>query len=84
MSDDLLQLMGVSLRLGDCIEQMRQMPDASVDSIVTDPPYELGFMGKGSTGKAAVLEGFQFVGIDMTAEYVEIARGRVLGAIGQP
>jgi site-specific DNA-methyltransferase (adenine-specific) len=25
---------------------MRAMPDNSVDSIVTDPPYELGFMGK--------------------------------------
>ena len=25
---------------------MRQMPDACMDSIVTDPPYELGFMGK--------------------------------------
>ena len=34
MSDDLLKLMGVSLRLGDCIEQMRLMPDASVDSIM--------------------------------------------------
>jgi DNA modification methylase len=31
---------------GDCIETMRQMPENSVDSIVTDPPYELGFMGK--------------------------------------
>ena len=30
----------------DCIEAMKQMPDNSVDSIVTDPPYELGFMGK--------------------------------------
>lgn len=35
------------------------------------------FMGSGSTGKAAVLEGFNFIGIDMTAEYVEIARGRI-------
>jgi len=25
---------------------MRAMPDASVDAIVTDPPYELGFMGR--------------------------------------
>ena len=25
---------------------MKEMPDNSVDSIVTDPPYELGFMGK--------------------------------------
>jgi len=30
----------------DCITAMREMPDNSVDSIVTDPPYELGFMGK--------------------------------------
>lgn len=35
-----------TLFLGDCIEVMRQMPDCSVDAIVTDPPYELGFMGK--------------------------------------
>ena len=31
---------------GDCIEVMRQMPEASVDAIVTDPPYGLEFMGK--------------------------------------
>jgi DNA modification methylase len=30
----------------DCIEGMRLFPDAFFDSIVTDPPYELGFMGK--------------------------------------
>lgn len=30
---------------GDCIEVMRNMPENSVDSIVTDPPYGLGFMG---------------------------------------
>jgi DNA modification methylase len=34
------------IRVGDCISSMRVMPDASVDSVVTDPPYELGFMGK--------------------------------------
>lgn len=32
---------------GDCIEVMRTLPDSSVDSVVTDPPYELGFMCKG-------------------------------------
>ena len=37
----------VTLYLGDCLDVMRAMPDASVDSIVTDPPYGLGFMGKG-------------------------------------
>ena len=30
----------------DCIEAMKQLEDNSVDSIVTDPPYGLGFMGK--------------------------------------
>lgn len=32
--------------IGDCIEMMRTLPDSSVDSIVTDPPYGLSFMGK--------------------------------------
>ena len=36
----------VSLYHGDCIEVMRQLPDASVDAVVTDPPYGLEFMGK--------------------------------------
>ena len=31
---------------GDCLELMKDIPDNSIDSIVTDPPYELGFMGK--------------------------------------
>ena len=31
---------------GDCREVLRSLPDCSVDSVVTDPPYELGFMGK--------------------------------------
>lgn len=35
------------------------------------------FMGSGSTGKGCMLEGFDFVGIDMTAEYVAIADARI-------
>ncbi|HDR9163625.1 TPA: site-specific DNA-methyltransferase [Burkholderia vietnamiensis] len=31
---------------GDCRAGLGYVPDSSVDSIVTDPPYELGFMGK--------------------------------------
>ena len=48
-SDDL-----VTLYHGDCRDVLAGMPDASVDAVVTDPPYELGFMGKGwdSTGIA--------------------------------
>jgi site-specific DNA-methyltransferase (adenine-specific) len=35
------------------------------------------FMGSGSTGKGAVLEGFQFVGIEREAEYLAIAQARI-------
>jgi len=31
---------------GDCLKELRTMEDNSVDSIVTDPPYGLSFMGK--------------------------------------
>ena len=31
----------IDLRLGDCIEVLKTLPDNSVDSIVTDPPYHL-------------------------------------------
>lgn len=40
--------------------------------IVFDP-----FTGSGSTGKAAMLEGFRFVGAEMTPEYVPIAQARI-------
>ncbi len=42
------------------------------NGIILDP-----FMGSGSTGKAAMLEGFRFVGIDITPEYIDIARARI-------
>ncbi len=31
---------------GDCREVMATLPEASVDAVVCDPPYELGFMGR--------------------------------------
>jgi hypothetical protein len=42
------------------------------NGIVLDP-----FMGSGSTGKACAYEGFEFIGIDQSAEYVEIAQARI-------
>ena len=31
---------------GDCLVKLKEIADNSVDAIITDPPYELGFMGK--------------------------------------
>lgn len=39
-----------NLILGDCIEQLKSLPDSSVDSIITDPPYGIRFMGKAWDG----------------------------------
>ena len=36
----------VQLIHGDCVEKLKELPDCSIDSIVTDPPYGLSFMGK--------------------------------------
>ena len=36
----------IELIQGDCLEKMKELPDESVDAIVTDPPYGLEFMGK--------------------------------------
>ena len=45
---------------GDCIEVMKTLPENSVDAIVTDPPYGIGFMGKnwdfGVPGKTFFIE----------------------------
>lgn len=35
------------------------------------------FTGSGTTGAAAVLEGFDFIGMEREAEYVEIAKARI-------
>ena len=36
----------MTLLKGNCLKTLKTLPDCSVNSIVTDPPYELGFMGK--------------------------------------
>ncbi len=38
----------IDLRCGDCLELMREIPDASVDAVITDPPYE--FISKNLVG----------------------------------
>ena len=44
---DIVEIGRHRLYCGDCIEVMRSLDECSVDAIVTDPPYGIGFMGKG-------------------------------------
>lgn len=37
----------IKLILGDCLQEMKKIPDKSIDLIVTDPPYNLGYTGRG-------------------------------------
>jgi DNA modification methylase len=36
----------VQLFMGDCLDVLASLPDASIDACVTDPPYGIGFMAK--------------------------------------
>jgi len=38
--------MTIKLIQGDCLERMKEIESGSVDTIITDPPYGLKFMGK--------------------------------------
>jgi len=46
------------------------------NGLILDP-----FMGSGSTGKAAILEHYQFTGIDLNPEYIQIAHARITHAL---
>ncbi|RQB41280.1 site-specific DNA-methyltransferase [Pseudomonas aeruginosa] len=39
-----------TLHLGDCLQVLKTFPDNSFDSVVTDPPYGIRFMGKAWDG----------------------------------
>jgi len=48
------------------------------NGVVLDP-----FMGSGSTGRGAILEGFDFIGIEQDADYIKIAQARIEFAINK-
>lgn len=38
----------INLMQGDCLELMKEIPDGSVDMVLTDPPYGMGFQSNRS------------------------------------
>jgi site-specific DNA-methyltransferase (adenine-specific) len=69
--------MKATLMVGDVLERIKEIDDATVDSIVTDPPYELGFMGK-AWDKSGIA-----VNVDMWRECLRVLKpGGYLLAFG--
>lgn len=56
----------------ELLKYLCRLTATPMGGVVLDP-----FMGSGSVGIAALIEGRRFVGIDITSEYVEIARQRI-------
>lgn len=58
----------INLWNGDCLNMLRRLPDESVDSIVTDPPYGIEFMGNRNAWDADVPE------VDIWAEALRVLK----------
>lgn len=70
----------------DSIQLLRSFPDSSVDAVVTDPPYAIGFDGQDWDGGSLIQPlGFQAFSADWAAEVRRVLRpgGHVL-AFGSP
>ena len=39
LSPESIQMTKIELIQGDCLEKMKEIPDGSVDMVLTDPPY---------------------------------------------
>jgi len=44
------------LRHGDCLVRLQELDEGSIGAVVSDPPYELSFMGKGWDGTGIVYD----------------------------
>ena len=62
---------------GDAYELIKQIPDKSIDLIVTDPPYEFCAGGSGTTALACKELGRDFIGCDIDNNYCQIAINRL-------
>jgi len=65
----------IDLRLGDCLELMKDIPDGSIDAIITDPPYNIARKNNFHTmGRSGIDFGEWDKGFDLFSYIDEIPR----------
>jgi site-specific DNA-methyltransferase (adenine-specific) len=65
----------IDLHLGDCLEVMKQIPDKSVDLVLTDPPYNIARENNFSTmGRAGIDFGEWDKGFDLFSYIDHVSR----------
>jgi site-specific DNA-methyltransferase (adenine-specific) len=71
----------VELYNGDCLEIMRGMPDASIDAVITDPPYNVDFTYSGYDDKRPDYQDWCSMWL---SELVRVCNGPVAISCGHP
>lgn len=64
----------IDLRLGDCAEILKTIPDKSVDLVVTDPPYKMETSGGGIIKKREYMAHLEDSGIVDSYDLVGVGR----------
>lgn len=64
---------------GDSLTHLKELPDNSIDCVITSPPYwALRDYGvEGQLGLVALKNNRQFIGIELNPEYIKIAEERL-------
>jgi site-specific DNA-methyltransferase (adenine-specific) len=63
----------INLLLGDCLEEMKKIPDGSVDLIVTDPPYGMNFQSNYRKEKHRKIDNDDRFPVEVFDEFFRIA-----------
>lgn len=66
--------MTIEIHNKDCIEALKEMPDNSVDLVVTDPPYGMSFQSNYRKDKHKKIEGDEYFPVEIVWELFRIAR----------
>jgi DNA modification methylase len=82
-----LTLYGNPILIGDCAETLKQLPDESIDLIVSDPPYGFSFMGldwdRALPSLAALKECFRVLNAGAFAFFMCSSRTDLLWRMGE-